>query len=470
MFGEGRAWEDMKSLGRADCSAERRRRCRVASQSDARQREVSTAFADALFVHPYNAPKSRILTRRAANAAANAGKQLLWVVARDAPLTRGDACRSKEALANARLNWLMYPENKTGGVPGVLRIFHGMRARFAATENAEAGACKHSWGTVTGWALHPDDSKLVGEHGSERELVLQRVPDAIMVKIPGSTARPFGNQLAGVFPVKQEVSWDRSPGFKAMVKRAGCTLAQHFAAAAHCVAGAALPQAIVDHLDARRADDLIIAQPFSPMLFRQGRQTGPWLLRPLTAREMTTGQARAGWARSEKEAATRSSKKLVDATFQCGDCHRRRGSGNFSGSGMRPSDPVEHAVAVLSQGAWGRRALCAQKQAGKAGIGVGPARSAPFSFRGAGVLERCKCGEEKALAHFRLGEVNVLKARGGLDRAICIGCAPGRLRFNVQSEDRLFKRAQCADQKPKEEFDETIFKNHGGAKDLICTD
>ena len=82
MFGEGRPWDDMRSLECAGCSAERRRRCRVASQSDARQREVSTEFADALFVHPYNAPKSRILTLRAANAAANAGKQLLWVVAR----------------------------------------------------------------------------------------------------------------------------------------------------------------------------------------------------------------------------------------------------------------------------------------------------------------------------------------------------------------------------------------------------
>eukprot|EP00959_Pyramimonas_sp_CCMP1952_P053516 1119551-Pyramimonas_sp.AAC.1 len=82
----------MRSLECVECSAKRRRRCRVAFQSDARQREASTAFADALFAHPHNAPKSRISTLRAANAAANAGKQLRWVVARDAPLTRGDAC------------------------------------------------------------------------------------------------------------------------------------------------------------------------------------------------------------------------------------------------------------------------------------------------------------------------------------------------------------------------------------------
>ncbi|CAK0866466.1 unnamed protein product, partial [Prorocentrum cordatum] len=299
MFGECRPWQDMRSLECADSGAERRRCCRVASHSDARQREVSTAFADALFAHPYNAQGS------------------------------------KEPLAHARQNLLMYPENTTGGVPDVLPIFEGMRVRFATTENAEAGACKRSWGTVTGWALNPADSKLVNEHRSEPELVMQRAPDAIMVKIPGSTVPRFGNQPAGVFPVKlKQVSWDRSPGFKATVKRAGPPLAPHFAAAAHCVAGSTLPRAIIDLLDtrttprssmaptvnvaigrARRADDLIITQPFPPMLFRQGHRAAPWLLRPRAAGETTTEQAKAGRAKAQKEAASMSPEKSVDAAF-----------------------------------------------------------------------------------------------------------------------------------------------------------
>eukprot|EP00959_Pyramimonas_sp_CCMP1952_P466966 9490804-Pyramimonas_sp.AAC.1 len=45
--------------------------------------EIGDRFADALYIHPFNVPKSRILTMRAANAAARAGKQLLWVVAKD---------------------------------------------------------------------------------------------------------------------------------------------------------------------------------------------------------------------------------------------------------------------------------------------------------------------------------------------------------------------------------------------------
>eukprot|EP00959_Pyramimonas_sp_CCMP1952_P346750 7262805-Pyramimonas_sp.AAC.1 len=68
-----------------------------------------------------------------------------------------------------------------------------------------------------------------------------------------------------------------------MAKRAGPPLAPRFAAAARCVTGSTLPQAIIDLRDARttprssmvpigyvaisrtrRADDLIITQPFSP--------------------------------------------------------------------------------------------------------------------------------------------------------------------------------------------------------------
>ena len=118
MYLAGAPWSDMRATECSHCSAERRRRCRVAARSEERQLEMRTKFADALFVHPYNAPKSRILTLRAANAAANAGKQLLWVSAQDVPLTRDDACRSKESLANARRPGSCTPRTRRAGSQG----------------------------------------------------------------------------------------------------------------------------------------------------------------------------------------------------------------------------------------------------------------------------------------------------------------------------------------------------------------
>ena len=242
MFKAGELPADFLHLECIVCKTERERRCRVVAGSyQTRAKEMGSKLADALYVHPFNAPKSRILTLRAANAAARAGKQLLWVVARDKPLTRDDACRSKESLTNARRNWLMYPENFTGGIPGLLPLFDGMRARFTTTENAEAGACKHSSGVVTGWVLDPEDSQLLKDQHGEPEVVLKHLPVAVMVKINGNPTPRFGNQPAGVFPVKPRKStWDRNPGFHAMVERTGVALVPHYAATAHSVTGAAL--------------------------------------------------------------------------------------------------------------------------------------------------------------------------------------------------------------------------------------
>ena len=60
MYRDGSAWEEMKSLECSLCSAERRRRCRVAELSTERQQELSTVSADAVYIHPFNAPKSKI--------------------------------------------------------------------------------------------------------------------------------------------------------------------------------------------------------------------------------------------------------------------------------------------------------------------------------------------------------------------------------------------------------------------------
>eukprot|EP00959_Pyramimonas_sp_CCMP1952_P282276 5899942-Pyramimonas_sp.AAC.1 len=64
------------------------------------------------------------------------------------------------------------------------------------------------------------------------------------------------------------------------------------------------------------------------MLFRQGHRAAPWLLRPRAAGETTTEQAKAGRAKAQKEAASMSPEKSVDAAFQRRDFHQRK-SGQF---------------------------------------------------------------------------------------------------------------------------------------------
>ena len=55
-----------------------------------------------------------------------------------------------------------------------------------------------------------------------------------------------------VFQMRVKIaSWDRNPGFNAMVKRMGFPLVPHFAAIEHSVTGATMPKAIIDLLDAK---------------------------------------------------------------------------------------------------------------------------------------------------------------------------------------------------------------------------
>ena len=80
-----------------------------------------------MYVNPFNVPASRILTMRAAYAAARAGRQLLWVVAKDAPSTRDDGARSVEGLTRAGEQWPRYPAMKTAGMPVLLPLYIGMQ-------------------------------------------------------------------------------------------------------------------------------------------------------------------------------------------------------------------------------------------------------------------------------------------------------------------------------------------------------
>ena len=175
---------------------------------------------------------------------------------------------------------------------------------------------------------------------------------------------------------------------------------------------------------------------------------------------MMTEQTRAGWAKAEKEAASKSSKKLVDVTFQCADCHQRKRPGNFPGSSTRTDDPVEHAVAVPSQGAWRRCALCAQERASASG--AAGASATPLSWKRKDVLVRNRCKEPNPLKNCRRSEVNDLTGRGELDLAVCVACTPETQHVNVLSETRLFRCRMCKKEKSAEQFDASFFKMHKG--------
>ena len=100
----------------------------------------------------------------------------------------------------------------------------------------------------------------------------------------------------------------------AKVRRTGFVLVPSFSGTAHSYTGATLSKAIVDCLSfcgkptqeemtksyvsisrVRRADDLLIAQPFSPAFFRLGVMTGPHLLLKRLRQEIGDDELEEEW-------------------------------------------------------------------------------------------------------------------------------------------------------------------------------
>ena len=312
--------------------------------------------------------------------------------------------------------------------------------------------------------------------------MLKHLPEAILVAIAKHHTANAKDQCTDVFQMRvKTASWDRNPGFNALVKRMGFPLVPHFAATAHSVTGATMPKAIIDLLDVKTtprslmiptayvaisrtkaADDKLIAQAFSPMLFRQGHQTGPWLLNALTEGSKTVAEVQAEWHKAEQKATTKTSKKLIDATFSCCICNKKKTPRNFRVSEKKVFRPdVEHAILVLQQGAWKACVSCSHATDGT---------SKPFVGKWKGTLLCSTCNKDKDFTQFRNSELESLRTRGQVQLAVCIGCSPERQHLKVDMEKDKFKCRKCKELKIAESFDPQQFKRHLALKDLECTD
>ncbi|CAK0877915.1 unnamed protein product, partial [Prorocentrum cordatum] len=343
--------------------------------------------------------------------------QSLWVVANGAPSARDDDVRSVEGLTRARGRWLLYPEKKTAGMPGLLPLCAGMPVQFADAVNFEFGACKRAAGVVHGRALCEADARMVREVHAEAEVVLREVPVAMRVKLHGQ-AKVFSPGLPlGVFPLKPKtMSWGRGAGGGAAVKRAGFTAAPHFASTAHAVTGATPPTAVVDLLGVARApraddvppsyvalsrvrtaDDILIAQALPPALFRMGHQRGPWLLSSIVDGSVTIEDAEAKWA--EKTAPTR--KRLLELALPCAACRQSKALERFwvpECSALPPAGACEGAADVQ--------------------------RPDPLASE----LRCFECGRARRVSEYDKKMLGQLRSDDALERAACPACRPAQLR------------------------------------------
>ena len=309
----GSTWQVMVSMECAVCNAERQRRNRLLEPNDKRLHEEP--FLSAPYVHKNNDPKYHAMLLRAVEAAKRGGKQpqhILWVVAQDYFQNPKEVAKTEELQKRKRERFLQFHDQKTAGIPGLLPLFIGMKARV--TEKVARGQdskgrdvviLKHTSCTIYGWDLHTSDQKRTV--GSQR--ILDYLPHIIYLQFPDAEWQIHARLPKGVFPLHSvKRRWKLSES-GSQVSRSGFTPVPDYASTGFMMQGETLLAEIAECGDifsvpgmteilttyvilsrVKRADSLLLLRAFSPNLFRFGSPPGPaCLIKHLQRRLGTSG-------------------------------------------------------------------------------------------------------------------------------------------------------------------------------------
>ena len=297
-------WQTRRSQECEICQTERQRRCRVAMPTNHNaMKHTEPSFANAPYIHPFNAVRYTAQILRSVNYAKATKQRLLWIRAHDWPIAKGDEDIAPEDLDEMRNEWLKYHDKKTGGIMGLMPLAHEMPMRLTETKDASKQAFKNARVSVIGWCLPPGERDRLAATDAP-EIVLRERPTFIKVRItnPRGHRAPvdarFKDENPFTLVLKPQVCiWSRDERGQAKVRRIGFPLVPEFGGTVHAYCGTTLDAAQSDLLHwtkkptpedmqkayinesrVRAADDLLIVQPYSPQLFRQGRLPGPEIL------------------------------------------------------------------------------------------------------------------------------------------------------------------------------------------------
>ena len=324
--GQG-TWENWllrRELECVECAAERKRRCCVLRENDEedKKRFVSEPFAGAAYVHPFRHPSFHATQLRAIVFAKSKKRRLLWVTAYDKILTNNLACsKDKEELRKER--WLEFHDRFTAGIPGLLPLVLDLPMRFTESINRKAremGVFKHSRGILRGWKLpEEEESRLAAL--DDPEVVLVRRPLELYIEVATPTKATPTVDGKRIFTLTvQAKAWSLDKAGAVKIQRFGFPIVPDFGGTAHAYCGTTMDAALGDLLPwtlrprledmlkayiiksrIRAAENLMIAQPYSPHLFRQGVLPGPQLLLDVLEGGKTTAQAKDAWKEYEKK-------------------------------------------------------------------------------------------------------------------------------------------------------------------------
>jgi hypothetical protein len=226
-----------------------------------------------------------------------------------------DPKRTSEQAESRKERWLEFHDRFTSGIPGLFPLVLDLPVRFTdATRNAVAktqGVFKNARGWLRGWDLAEEEQQRLADM-QEPEIVMKKRPRCLYIEMEAPTKElPLTNGKAIFRLAVPARVWSLDPAGKVKILRYGFNIVPDFGGTAHAYCGSTLEACIGDLLpwhqkprreDAlkayiiksrvRQTDRLLLAQPYSPHLFRQGVHPGPHLLLKVLMKDITWEEVR----------------------------------------------------------------------------------------------------------------------------------------------------------------------------------
>ena len=252
---------------------------------------------------------------------------------------RGD---SKAELLKAKKKWLQFHARKTEGVLSLLPCCVDMPFRVTHNhghEFKEYGIHNGAQCVRKAWTLDVQDMALLANN-TDGEVSLQCLPEKLYVQMETPMKKAYPGLPEKWFPMTPvSTYWNLDADENVDIARRGDPLVPNFSSTIHEATGRTLSSSIGDLGDigshpsfqaamrgcialsrVRAAHRLLLSQPFSPLLFRQGPQPFPSLLLDVLLGKVTHEQVTDRCCEAQKQC--RNIKLLKDQFWTCWVCQK----------------------------------------------------------------------------------------------------------------------------------------------------
>ncbi len=259
-----------------------------------------------------------------------------WPIAGDIKGLHGDALRQH------RERWWKRHDKHTNGIPGLFPLIYDLPVCFTHKVDQARKIYKFTRGKLKGWDLQDIDAATV-RASDEPEIVLERLPRRLIVEIAGTGMLQHLDLDPQHFAVNpRKVTWSVDAAGTCQLQRTGFPLVVDFGATIHSVTGQEFDFEILDlnsfwtnaNLESmlmayiglsrvKKADGLLLVEPFSPCLFQQGTHPGPCILMEFLRGHIAEEDLPKRLEAAEEEA-LKKRHKLHTRLWRCGFCEHEK--------------------------------------------------------------------------------------------------------------------------------------------------